>query len=131
MSISTSATIRVGDHDPADLSAKLENLGLALDQADLGFGVLHHLDQVRHDPAATSWFDLRLADERRPVGPKPGRSRGETDDPRLRTARAGRASPRSGSSGMTRGIARAAPGRRQRRQLRRLADSVRRLRLAK
>ena len=46
--ISTSATVRVRDHDAADLAAKLEDLRLTLDQADFSFGVFYQLDQIRH-----------------------------------------------------------------------------------
>ena len=93
---------RVGDHDPGQLAASLDDLGLPLDQADLGLGLLDHLDQVRQ-VLGDLLVRPGLGRERRPIGNHAGRVGRETDDPGLRRARRLAVAAGSGSSGMTLG----------------------------
>ena len=71
---------RIGDDDPAEHATGLDDPGLALDQADLGLGLVDRLDQVGHVPG-----DLLIRAARR----RPRRAFGDQARPR----RAGTGSP--------------------------------------
>ncbi len=77
--------VRVGDHDAADLAAKLEKLGLPLDQTDFRFGVFHQLDEIR-DVLRDVILRSGLPHERWPIRPESGVIGRKIDDPRLRAS---------------------------------------------
>ena len=78
--------VGIGDHDPAHLPAKLEDPRLALDHAELGFGVFEQIDQIRQ-VVPDLFRRLGAGHHRQAIGSEAGVVDGKADDPWLGRAR--------------------------------------------